>query len=59
LSERSDWEEWLNKSRREIDRLSGLISSAESKTDEIVYQLFDLSKNEIELLEANVKFDSR
>lgn len=54
LAERSDWEDWINQDRAEIARLSAEILQAEAEVDRIVYRLFDLTPEEIELLEASI-----
>ena len=54
LAERSDWEDWIERDRAEIDRLSVEIVQTEARIDSIVYRLFDLTPDEIELLEASV-----
>lgn len=54
LSERSDWEDWLNRDRAEIARLTADIAAAEHEINQLVYQLFELTPDEIALLEANI-----
>lgn len=54
LSERSDWEDWINGDRAEINRLTAQIKANEDKINALVYELFDLTPDEIELLEANI-----
>ena len=54
LSERSDWEDWITRDRAEIARLTAKIAQAEAKIDGIVYDLFDLTSDEIALLESVV-----
>ena len=54
LAERSDWEDWLKKEKAEIDRLSAEINRSEDEINKIVYRLFDLTEDEIKLLEANI-----
>ena len=54
LSERSDWEDWITRDRAEIARLTAEIAQAETKIDGIVYELFDLTPDEIALLEASI-----
>jgi hypothetical protein len=54
LADRSDWEDWLNKDKAEIARLSGEIKQHETAINKLVYDLFDLTLDEIELLEANI-----
>ena len=54
LAERSSWEDWITRDRAEIARLSAEIAQAEAKIDSIVYGLFDLTPDEIALLESVV-----
>jgi len=54
LSERNDWEEWVNRDRAEIARLTAEISKCEAEINTLVYTLFDLTTDEIKLLEANI-----
>jgi hypothetical protein len=54
LAERSAWEDWITRDRAEIARLSSEITQAEAQIDTIVYGLFDLTPDEIQLLESAV-----
>ena len=54
LAERSDWEDWIDRDRAEINRLSAEVAEAERQIDRIVYKLFDLTPEEIELVEASI-----
>ena len=54
LAERSDWEDWIDRDRAEINRLSTEIAEAEIRINRIVYRLFELTPEEIELLEASI-----
>lgn len=54
LSDRSDWEDWITRDRAEIARLTAEITKAEADIDAIVYGLFDLTPDEIALLEASI-----
>ena len=54
LTDRSAWEDWITRDRAEIARLSAEIAKAESQIDSIVYSLFDLTPDEIALLESVV-----
>jgi hypothetical protein len=54
LADRSDWEDWINRDRVEIARLTAEITQAEAQIDSIVYDLFDLTEDEIALLESAV-----
>jgi hypothetical protein len=54
VADRSAWEDWLTRDRAEIARLSAEIATAEARIDSIVYSLFDLTPDEITLLESVV-----
>jgi hypothetical protein len=54
LADRSAWEDWITRDRTEIARLSAQIATAEARIDSIVYNLFDLTPDEIALLESVV-----
>nr|WP_244665353.1 DNA methyltransferase [Afifella marina] len=53
LADRSDWEDWLETSRREINEQTAAITAAEHEIDALIYRLFDLTDGEIALLETN------
>ena len=54
LQERNDWENWITTSRAEIHALTAEITRLEAEINAKVYALFDLTPDEIALLEANV-----
>jgi len=54
LAERSAWEDWITRDRAQIARLAAEITKAEAQIDSIVYNLFDLTPDEIALLEGVV-----
>lgn len=54
LRDRSDWEDWLATDRAKINALTAEIETKEAKINALVYELFELTDEEIELLEANV-----
>jgi len=54
LAERSAWEDWITRDRAEVARLSAVIAKAEAEIDSIVYGLFDLTPDEIALLESAI-----
>ena len=54
LAERSGWEDWITRDRAEIARLTAGIAQAETRIDSIVHDLFDLTEDEIALLEAAI-----
>lgn len=54
LQERNEWESWIATSRAEIHALTAEIARLEAEINAKVYALFDLTPDEITLLEANV-----
>lgn len=54
LKERNEWENWITTSRAEIHALTAEIARLEAEINAKVYALFDLTPDEITLLEANV-----
>ena len=54
LQERNDWENWITTSRAEIHSLTAEITRLETEINAKVYALFDLTPDEIALLEASV-----
>ena len=54
LAERSDWQDWIAKEKIAINRLNAEIKTNEDKINNLVYQLFDLTADEIMLLENNI-----
>jgi hypothetical protein len=54
LKERSDWEDLFTTGKAEIEHLSRVIKSNEDDINAIVYQLFNLTPEEIELLETSI-----
>lgn len=55
LKERADWERYLTENAAEVRALSASIADAEREIDAIVYRLFDLTPEEITLLEASLE----
>lgn len=54
LKERSEWEDWIKDTRGQINALTAEIERLEAEINSKVYELFDLTPEEIELLEANI-----
>lgn len=54
LAERNEWESWIAASRAEIHALTAEIARLEGEINAKVYALFDLTPDEIALLEANI-----
>ena len=55
LRERGEWETYLRDNTVRVRELSDRIASAEREVDRIVYGLFDLTPDEISLLEASLE----
>lgn len=54
LAERTEWEDWMARDKAENARLSAEIKANEDRINQIVYRLFDLTPDEIALLETKV-----
>lgn len=54
LAERTDWEDWIARDKAEIARLTAEIKTNEDSINAIVYELFDLTADEIKLLKTNI-----
>ncbi|KZD12389.1 hypothetical protein AUP43_16535 [Oceanibaculum pacificum] len=54
LAERSDWEDWIARDKVKISGLTAEIETNEGRINSIVYELFELTQEEIDLLEANL-----
>lgn len=54
LQERNEWENWITTSRAEIHALTAEIARLEAEINAKIYALFDLTPDEIALLEANI-----
>ncbi len=56
LKDRDDWEEWLGLQRAQHRQRTAAIIAGEAELNRRVYQLFDLSAEEIALIEASTKY---
>ena len=54
VNERAEWEGYLAKNTAEVRKLDAEIEKAEREIDAIVYRLFELTPEEIKLLEDSV-----
>ncbi len=54
VKERGEWENYLAKNAAEVRKLDVAIENAEREIDAIVYRLFDLTAEEIKLLENSI-----
>jgi hypothetical protein len=54
VQERGEWESYLAKQAAQVRKLDAEIETAEREIDTIVYRLFDLTPDEIVLLEASI-----
>lgn len=55
VKERGDWEAYLAENAAEVRRLTSAIAEAEAEIDAIVYRLFDLTDDEVKLLETSLE----
>ena len=55
VKQRGEWEAYLADNATRVKALSGEISAAEREIDAIVYKLFDLTSDEIALLESSLE----
>jgi TaqI-like C-terminal specificity domain/Eco57I restriction-modification methylase len=54
LKDRNDWDDWITKNRTKIHALTAEIARIEAEINTQVYALFDLTPDEIALLEASI-----
>ncbi len=54
LKDRNDWDHWIAENRAKIHALTAEIARIEAEINAKVYALFDLTPDEIALLEANI-----
>ena len=54
LRQRGEWESCLAENAREVRALTAKIADAEQEIDRLVYSLFDLTSDEIALLESSL-----
>ena len=55
LADRDDWQNRFDAEKAEIDRLAAGIARNEAEIDTVVYRLFELTPDEIALLEASIR----
>ena len=55
LADRTQWEDWFNTEKAEVVRLTAEIERNEAEINAIVYKLFDLTPDEIKLLEGSLR----
>lgn len=58
VKDRDGWEKYLAEKSAEVNKLTAQIETAEREIDAIVYRLFDLTDDEIKLLEASLEGQS-
>ncbi|BAP54806.1 type I restriction-modification system methyltransferase subunit [Thioploca ingrica] len=54
LVERNDWEIWLNTEKAAIEQLNQQLAQLEQQLNQKVYELFELTEEEIRLVEDNI-----
>ena len=55
VKDRDGWERYLAEKSAEVNRLTAEIEAAEREVDAIVYELFELTPDEIKLLENSLE----
>ena len=55
VAERNEWEQYLQAEREKVEKLTAGIEALERDIDQRVYRLFDLTGEEILLLEASLE----
>ena len=55
LADRDDWQNRFDAEKAEIERLAASIARNEAEIDAVVYRLFELTPDEIALLEASIR----
>jgi tRNA1(Val) A37 N6-methylase TrmN6 len=53
LSQQDEWEEYFNDYKEKINKLQKQIDKTDNKIDQMVYELYGLTKEEIEVVEVN------
>lgn len=56
LSERDEWEDWLTGRREQHERRTAEIVRLETKLNQRVYELFELTPDEIQVIEESTKY---
>lgn len=54
LAERDEWEAYLIAKQKEVEELTSALQSIEDELNQEVYKLFNLTPDEIKLIEENV-----
>lgn len=53
LKEQNEWEEYLNEHKEKILELQSQINQTDREIDQLVYQLYDLTEEEIKIVEES------
>ena len=56
MSERDEWEDWLEGRREQHERRTAEIVRLETELNERIYRLFDLMSEEIQVVEESTKY---
>jgi hypothetical protein len=51
LKDQDEWEEYFNQYKSQINNLQTQISQTDNEIDQMVYRLYDLTEEEIEIVE--------
>ncbi len=55
IKQRAEWETYLTENAEQVKKLTAEIETAEREINYIVYHIFDLTSDEIKLLEASLE----
>ncbi len=55
LVQQDEWEEYFNAYKTEINNLQSQISQTDKEIDQMVYQLYELTEEEIKIMEESVQ----
>jgi hypothetical protein len=57
VAERDQWQTWLNERRAQHDRYTAAIIRLETELNDRVYKLFNLTPDEIQIIEESTKYN--
>jgi len=55
LKQQDEWEAYFNEYKREINSLQQQIQKTDDEIDQLVYQLYGLTEEEINIVEESIK----
>ena len=55
LKEQDEWEDYFNEYKKDLSNLKNDIEKTDNEINQMVYKLYDLSKEEIQIIEESLK----